>query len=415
MREPTGKKPRWAHPGLGKHNKRPPRQPQLQPQPHATSAKSKIWSVSGQQPAGTPDATGDAEREGGDDDEGDVAPETKRGIAEERRAEEVQILDLHSRKPLVSYDGHVYSCQWAENIGTEMLFTAFKEDDDLPILRKLPGDVALLAASSARIISTSANLQRKPISNPELEAEEEEPNVNGKRPYNRRGPQIKISSNKVKPQRKAQADFLNRLIKLKEEKGEEDYVTVNARKRLTNTGWRMEVRAARQKERIRLKRVIKTGWEHDQEVIEAQEKLEELDAEEKKMREVEARKGIGADGKKKRTFTGTMGRPLGSDRKTKEAFMEGLVKYGSQGGTPGLEFETYNGGTPAGMYADVDMDGGTPAGIYGDVEGGFPGGEFDGEILGGDETMFEYATGGQFGDQLSDADAPGEIDDTLYE
>ncbi|KAK0629428.1 TFIIIC subunit-domain-containing protein [Bombardia bombarda] len=65
--------------------------------------------------------------------------------------EEIQILDLHSKEPIVSYRNHVFRGSWAENIGTEMIFTPHDDEAHLPALRHLSQNIDLLAASASRI------------------------------------------------------------------------------------------------------------------------------------------------------------------------------------------------------------------------------------------------------------------------
>ncbi|KAJ8128116.1 hypothetical protein O1611_g5524 [Lasiodiplodia mahajangana] len=75
--------------------------------------------------------------------------------------ERVQILELHSENPIISYKGRVFSGQWSENTTTELLFTRHDEENPLPVLRHLDDGVDLLAASSARINVTERALKTK--------------------------------------------------------------------------------------------------------------------------------------------------------------------------------------------------------------------------------------------------------------
>lgn len=80
-----------------------------------------------------------------------------------RNLGEIQVLDLHSDNPIISYKGRIFSGSWASNIGTELIFGAHDEiaERDLPYLRALPGGVDLMAASSVRILTTPADLRPK--------------------------------------------------------------------------------------------------------------------------------------------------------------------------------------------------------------------------------------------------------------
>ncbi|CAP60965.1 uncharacterized protein PODANS_2_13650 [Podospora anserina S mat+] len=76
-------------------------------------------------------------------------------------AEEIQILNLHSERPLVSYRNHVFRGSWCANIGTEMIFTPHDEQVPLPALRNLNQNIDLIAASACRINFTETTLRNK--------------------------------------------------------------------------------------------------------------------------------------------------------------------------------------------------------------------------------------------------------------
>ncbi|KAI0472656.1 hypothetical protein GGR56DRAFT_575279 [Xylariaceae sp. FL0804] len=137
--------------------------------------------------------------------------------------ERVQILDLHSENPLVSYKGRVYSGQWSENVTTELLMTKHNKHEPLPILRRMENDVDLLAASCARITVTERELKskadaRKPLPGPRQSVKNTVP-----------GTLIPPAADgKPNPERVKQGNFLANLIQLKKRKGETDEVTVIA-------------------------------------------------------------------------------------------------------------------------------------------------------------------------------------------
>jgi hypothetical protein len=238
----------------------------------------------------------------------------------------VQILDLHTPNPIVSYQNHIYTCRWAANIGTELLFAkaAAAEHAQHPALYAT-ADFALLAASSVRLVSTPAQLVRKSaagraagvrdsgepaeqrgeapgdgqlaeenfteapgqedeeeetdvgefdeeedeedgdegdeeedeeeVQEEEGEEEDEEPDNELSRDadeWQQEQPMlgqdgldseglIPVGAEAL-PARHNQAHFLERLIALKRQRGEADEVTVYARKRMNNTGWRVQTR-----------------------------------------------------------------------------------------------------------------------------------------------------------------------------
>lgn len=129
----------------------------------------------------------------------------------------IQILDLHSHHPIISYKGRVFEGQWAEVIGTEAILSHHDKENQLPALRHLPGNVDLLAASSARIMT------KEKVMKPNQPEEDSLAAV-------RKEWYIRIPYGKDKHgERAKQAHFLERLIALKLKKGETDQVTVYAK------------------------------------------------------------------------------------------------------------------------------------------------------------------------------------------
>lgn len=136
---------------------------------------------------------------------------------DKNQAEDIQILDLHSKRPIIAYRGRVFEGQWAEVIGTEAIFTNRDSENPLPALRQLEGNVDLLAASASRILTTERILKPKVAQEDTLAAIREEWN-------------IRIPVGKDKSGEKAQQTrFLENLIALKRKKGETDQVTVYAK------------------------------------------------------------------------------------------------------------------------------------------------------------------------------------------
>lgn len=148
---------------------------------------------------------------------------------------EIQVLDLHSKNPIISYKGRIFSGSWARNIGTELLFGAHDEiaERGLPYLRSLSGGVNLMAASTARILTTPADLRQKTrgigaVSRSAVNA--------GRRPGPDRykwlrkeaGIEIPIAFDKH-GRRRPQARFLENLQAIKYSKGEKDEVTTITR------------------------------------------------------------------------------------------------------------------------------------------------------------------------------------------
>lgn len=134
--------------------------------------------------------------------------------------EEIQILELHSERPLVSHRGSIFQGSWAENIGTELVFASRDSPDSLPVLRHLPDGLDLLAASSARINFSPVELKQQRTRQllPKAEIELDRYRVNG-------GAYIHVHSDKYGI-RRPQANFLEDLTAAKRRRGERDQVTV---------------------------------------------------------------------------------------------------------------------------------------------------------------------------------------------
>lgn len=181
----------------------------------------------------------------------------------------IQIMELHSEEPMVLFRGKYYKCQWVSNIGTELLFTKHDPDDDnpLPCLRTLPGDVALLAASSARIMGTEVILEPK-----------------GHKTQKVRRPRLKVKDLSIqvgrgaRRERKEQAKFLEELINAKLGMGELDAVTVDAQSRKSVWKWGEFFKAKTQHEIAKLQKIIRAGGEG---AAEAAARLQTLEEEQK--------------------------------------------------------------------------------------------------------------------------------------
>ncbi|GAB1315269.1 Transcription factor TFIIIC triple barrel domain-containing protein [Madurella fahalii] len=151
----------------------------------------------------------------------------------DKPAEEIQILELHSKEPVVSYRNHVFRGTWCENIGTEMIFTPHDDNAPLPALRNLNQNIDLLAASASRINFREATLLPREkdktsdraadmaILGSTDDLEEDIPER-----YKRNGGiYVHIGGDKS-GLRQPQAHFLEDLIALKRKRGETDEVTV---------------------------------------------------------------------------------------------------------------------------------------------------------------------------------------------
>lgn len=337
----------------------------------------------------------------------DSPPPTKKQL-------EVQILELHSEHPIVSYDGKIYSCAWAENIGSDFLFTEHDPSSQHPVLRSFDDNVDLLGISSARIISTPAiletRLRRRPVS------------PDGIQKRRQRRPKIAIGY-QASQQRKDQASFLEKIMQIKRGRGEDDQVTVLSQKRNTNQQWRKEIKKRRAAEKKKLERKIGKGGREGKE---AAEKLREIERLEEFGEQVWNSRGPGVDenGERRKPGRRSKGVVLGEGvvrRRPRggggmKAFlerkrMEGLAMDGG-GETPSVVEETPEIWEEG--YDDMDLEGNE-----GEVEGEEGAeyyGEYDDEMEDVDvdeEGIREYYE--DEGSLDGDEGAPGEMDDTLMD
>ncbi|KAI1105112.1 hypothetical protein F4804DRAFT_305158 [Jackrogersella minutella] len=136
---------------------------------------------------------------------------------------QVQIMDLHSEHPVISYRGRVYEGIWNQNVGTELLLTKRDEYNPLPVLRHLDHDVELLAASCARITVKEMDL------NPKDDLLKRQRNADASTERNALGSLVPPAERWSTRERIDQGNFLANFIALKKRRGETDDVTVIAK------------------------------------------------------------------------------------------------------------------------------------------------------------------------------------------
>ncbi|OAA64798.1 Transcription factor TFIIIC, tau55-related protein [Cordyceps fumosorosea ARSEF 2679] len=132
--------------------------------------------------------------------------------------EDIQILELHSDHPLISYRGRLFEGEWAEVIGTEALLARHDDEHPLPALRRVGGDIDVLGALSSRIVTKEKVAKAR-------HEEGADPLAATRAELNMQVPAGKLDRTGA---RKQQARFLENLIALKKIKGQTDDVTVYA-------------------------------------------------------------------------------------------------------------------------------------------------------------------------------------------
>ncbi|OCK96532.1 uncharacterized protein K441DRAFT_675933 [Cenococcum geophilum 1.58] len=138
----------------------------------------------------------------------------------------IQILDLHTHNPLISYQGQLLSCRWASTIGSDLLFADAPQDrESYPEpLRALPS-FDLLGISSTKLIATITQLRPR-YSSPSTQEQKAAPeptqaNTIGDDPLETDIVNIPSSHDALKAQNN-QLNFLSRLNAAKEKRGEKD-------------------------------------------------------------------------------------------------------------------------------------------------------------------------------------------------
>lgn len=257
---PSGRastKTKWINPGLGRHKRQLGLAPTISLENKDKEGEEAAPAESGDEDPQSPtnNTTPHAENE----------PETN-----EPPEQKIQVLNLESDNPLISYRDHTFTCRWTRNIGSELLFTPDDNPDDpLPALRHLPGGVALLASCSARLTSATATVVPVTHTTPLSLAPYEE------------GPLVESVSMAASTERRNQARFLERLMGIKERKAEEDEVTVVAYKRTKFHGWIEVIRKRIEDERATLREGLQSATAEEAETM--RRRLAELDEQERRI------------------------------------------------------------------------------------------------------------------------------------
>ncbi|WKT44675.1 Transcription factor TFIIIC, triple barrel domain [Fusarium oxysporum f. sp. vasinfectum] len=152
-----------------------------------------------------------------DDDEPEIDPpedDTRDDVDKTRgENENIQILELHSEKPVISYKGRTFEGSWAEVIGTEAIFATRDSDRPLSALRHLDGNIDFLGACASRIATKETVVKPKIIREDPLAAIREEWNI-----------RIPVGKDRS-GERAEQTRFLENLMAIKKRNKEKDQVT----------------------------------------------------------------------------------------------------------------------------------------------------------------------------------------------
>lgn len=144
----------------------------------------------------------------------------------------VQVLDLHTRNPIISYQDHVYSCSWVDMIGTNMFFTQPGISEDYGVQPLLSTDeFDLLGTSTIKLVGHRAYMKKSSKKRARPEDDGEDYTNNAERaelpqqdPEGRSLGTLTRSNPKKNAQIKRQAAFLEKLMEIKDKRGHQDSV-----------------------------------------------------------------------------------------------------------------------------------------------------------------------------------------------
>ncbi|KAL9596928.1 MAG: hypothetical protein Q9219_005491 [cf. Caloplaca sp. 3 TL-2023] len=189
----------------------------------------------------------------------------------------IQILDLHTRNPLISYNNRIYSCTWGSTIGTDIFLTSptslakISQHAQIMPLMTFPA-VSVLGTSCIKLTARPVTItpktdtarphQKPPHPSETNNAQEPiatipsdnttDPPADAPAPSPSPQPPLpptKIPINPYAPNStRKQASFLESLMAIKAAKGEPDQVTVHATKSYQGYGWRTRRRLEEEEE-----------------------------------------------------------------------------------------------------------------------------------------------------------------------
>ncbi|KIW99182.1 uncharacterized protein Z519_00845 [Cladophialophora bantiana CBS 173.52] len=192
-----------------------------------TPAKRKISNPDPDTPAGPDEPGPDAAVESGAEDaQGSTQKQphdTPPGNGEDDEnahlpaPSRVQILDLETVNPIISYQGQVYSCMWSDMVGTNMFFTHPGSLDAAEVLQSTD-DYDLISMSRIKLVSQAAKMLKK--EKPTKEAGMDDQVVNDQAG----GSNETSEARSAEDQMRKQASFLEKLMEIKRQRGETDAV-----------------------------------------------------------------------------------------------------------------------------------------------------------------------------------------------
>jgi hypothetical protein len=137
---------------------------------------------------------------------------------------DIQILELQSHNPVISYQNEIYSCTWSDMIGTNMFFSEHDEETEADPLRSTE-EYDLLGTSRIKLIGRKAKLTDKPgrkgaYRNAANDLRDEGTDLTSGKSLGT----LRSSNPVINRELKKQAKFLENLMDAKRAKGQKDNV-----------------------------------------------------------------------------------------------------------------------------------------------------------------------------------------------
>lgn len=134
----------------------------------------------------------------------------------------LQLLDPHTSNPIVSYRGQLHSCAWIDTVGTTMFFS---EPRDTPLYDPEISTSAFDLIGTSRIKLVGREAHVTPTAQTGQDRATSSANEQLERPGQSLGT-IKRSNAKLNADLRKQANFLEQLMNIKKNRGEQDNVHV---------------------------------------------------------------------------------------------------------------------------------------------------------------------------------------------
>ncbi|KAI5211423.1 hypothetical protein AUEXF2481DRAFT_197824 [Aureobasidium subglaciale EXF-2481] len=193
----------------------------------------------------------------------DGATQNDDGQDADTTTERMQIVGLHDRNPIISYNNAIYSCQWATDLATQIFLTPPPSDfdPDYVALRSTPS-YDVLGTSAARVVAIPASIQPRVAAVPNAakaattSAETTYTTAEGDVIEHTTAQGLRISlPSTASAQRTSQAKFLEALSAIKSRRGDQDAVPVtNIKVYHPPEGWEEERADYIEKESARSKK-----------------------------------------------------------------------------------------------------------------------------------------------------------------